>query len=355
MNYSDIETDVIIADSFTEIKYGQKRLFLAAHSDVNGDGQKCADKLIKTVGAGVYNKIREKFRDKTYREKVLENYAKRNIVCVTAKSADFPKGLAVVPSAPLVLYLRGNKELLKTRMFAVVGSRKSTAQALEECRRMCSALTEHFTIVTGVADGADSAAVKSSLESGKIICVLPGGHDTRCAPNMQLIRRVENEGLTVSEYPPTTRAQSFTFTMRNRIIAALADGTLVVSAGIKSGALSTAGYANDYSKELFAIPYTPGIPSGAGCNDLIKKGAYLCESVDDIFGIMGIDYGVREEVGLVGDEKLIYGILKAEGELHAERLAGMAKMPLTQALTVCSLLEIKGLIIRTGGNSFAAI
>ncbi|MDE6557662.1 MAG: DNA-protecting protein DprA [Clostridia bacterium] len=355
MKYTDIETDIITADSFTEINYGQKRLLLAADSDVNGDGQKCADRLIKIVGAGVYNKIREKFRDKSYRDKVLENYAKRQIVCVTIKSADYPEGLAHVPYAPHVLYLRGNRELLKTRMFAVVGARKSTVQAIEECKRTCSALTEHFTVVTGVADGADSAAVKGSLASGRIICVLPGGHDTGCSPNMQLVKKVESAGLTVSEFPPATRAQSFTFTMRNRIIAALADGVLVVSAGIKSGALSTANYANDYSKDVFAVPYSPGIPSGVGCNDLIKKGAYLCDSVDDIFGVMGVECGAREEVGLDGSEKLIYDALKAEGELHAEKIALSVKMPLTEVLTTCSLLEIKGLIIRTGGNSFSII
>ena len=353
MNYTQIETDVITANSFSQLSYNQKKYLVAANG--GGDAQKYADRLIKTLGAGVYNKIREKFRDKSYRDKLLAGYDGRDVYCITIKSAGYPAQLLQVFEPPLVLYLRGNAKLLSDRALAVVGSRRSTPQALERCKRACSEISEKLTIVTGVADGADSAAIKGALASGRIICFLPGGHDSACSPDLQLVRSVEERGLTVSEYPPAVKAQRYTFTMRNRLMAGFADGVLVVSAGKKSGALSTANYAVDYGKDVFAVPYSPGVPSGVGCNSLIKSGAFLCDSVEDIYGVLRIECGKTRTVGLEGDEKVIFDLLKEQGELHAEKIAAATQMTLTEVVTTCSMLEIKGMIVRTGGNTFAAI
>lgn len=357
MSYTQNETDLIVADSIEEINYKQKKLLLASENPSVPDGQKYADALIKTLDGGVYNKIREKFRDLTYRGKVLAALGKKGVQCVTFKSADFPGLLKQIPVPPLVLYLKGNRALLSTRAFAVVGSRRTTAQMIAACKKICAELSQKLTIVTGVADGADSAAAKGALKSGNIICVLPGGHSHSGSANADLLRKVEQNGLSISEFPPETRVQRHTFLLRNRVIAGLSEGVLVVSAARKSGALSTASYAANYSRDVFAFPYGVGEDYGAGCNELIKSGAYLCDGASDILSVLGIETAENKESApeLDGDEKVIYKLLKEQGETHAEKIAGALGTSLADALTLCSLMEIKGLIIRTGGNAFAAI
>lgn len=358
MNYTENEIDLIVADSISLLYYKYKKLLLAAGNPTVRDRQKYEDELIKSVGVGVYNKVKALFSDAEYRKNVLADLERRGIVCSTFKSSDYPEQLKHTPCPPLVLYLRGRRELLSTRMFAVVGSRRTPARILEECKRFCSGLSSYVTVVTGVADGGDSAAVTGALDTGNVICVLPGGHDAGCCSNVNLYKKVEGEGLTLTEYAPTVPVQKHTFTMRNRIIAGLSEGVLVVSAGEKSGALSTANYATDYNKEVFAFPYGLGVSAGKGCNGLIKSGAYLCDSVDDVLSVLKIESktapaDVYDEAD--GDEAAVLNLLKTEGEMHAEKIAALLNLKLTDVVTACSMLEIKGLVVRTGGNSFEAI
>lgn len=351
MLYTDEEVNLITADSFSELTYKHKKWFLAAQ---NGGEQsaKYTDALIKTYGGGVYNKLREKFYDGHYRDKILSSLAEKRIECVTFKSADYPENLKHVYSPPLVLYLRGNRSLLGEKIFVVVGSRKTGAQMLQECKNICGELTNHFVIATGIADGADTAAALGALPSGKIICALPCGHGYAS----DTLRKVEEHGLSVSEFPPGMRAQRHTFSLRNRILAGLCSGVLVVSAGEKSGAFSTAGYALEYGKDVFAFPYGIGVASGAGCNKLIKSGAFLCDCVEDIYSVMRIDYQSKQDKQeLDGDEQAVLTILKEQGEMHAEKLAAAIGKKPYELSPICSSLEIKGLLVRTGGNKFAAL
>lgn len=353
--YSPDERALIIADSFSELTYKQKKYFFAS-TNLQGDKrQKYADILIKTLGDGVYNKLRDKFSDSKYAEKVLDSLVRRAISCVTLKSGLYPEELKNIPVPPLVLYARGNVQLLSDKKVAVVGSRRSTPQALEECSKICGELTRKLTVVTGVADGADSAAIKGALASGRIIAVLPGGHDSGCAAHASLLAKVEAKGLSVSEFPPKFKAQRYTFILRNRIIAGLTGGTLVVSAAERSGALSTASYAADYGRDVLAFPYSLGVASGEGCNALIKKGAYLCENALDIFSLFGLELPVEQSPDLSAEEAAVFGAIRGGGEVHASEIARVTGKSLRDVGTICSLLEIKGLIIRTGGNKYAAV
>ena len=359
MSYTDSETDVITADSFKDLNYKQKKLLLAAHSDKNADRQKYSDGLIKMLGAGVYNKIREKFLSAEYRKKVLEELERANVRVVTVKSGYYPKQLRSIPVPPLALYTRGNVGLLNTRMFAIVGSRRTAANALSECKNFASEISLVMTVFTGIADGADSAAATGAMETGNVICVLPGGHNNCGVSDFRFLKRVEGAGLSISEYPPEVPAKPFMFVMRNRLIAALSDGLLVASAGEKSGALSSANFAIEYSKEVFAFPYGIGVASGKGCNDLIKHGALLCDEVNDVLAAFGFaaEAGQSADVfsSLDGGEREIADVLMAEGSLHAQKLADMLGKPLVDVLTACSMLEIKGIIVRSGGNTFSII
>ena len=138
----------------------------------------------------------------------------------------------------------------------------------------------------------------------------------------------------------------------------MTEGVLVTSAGERSGTLSTAGYANGYSREVFAFPYSLGVASGAGCNKLIKDGAALCDCADDVLFALGIESGGKNTEKICdvdGDEAAVLNLLKEQGEMHAEKIAAALGLPLTDVVTACSMLEIKGLVVRTGGNSFEAI
>lgn len=355
MSYTKEESDIIVVDSFKELDYKQKKLLLAANNQGNADRLKYADALIKICGEGVYNKLSALLEDDAYRQKTIEKLSKSNIVCVTLKSGNFPPLLREIPVPPLALYLRGNTRLLERDMFGVVGSRKTVITVYEQCSALCAELTEHFAVVTGVADGADSAAACGALTKGAAICVLPGGHDASNGASVKLLKRAEKEGLTLSEFPPGIPAKRYTFLLRNRIIAGLCRGVLVVSAAEKSGALNTAGYAVDYGRDVFAFPYNVGVASGKGCNNLLRKGATICENAADVLSFYGLKAKEKSLPELDEDEMLLLKLLKEEGELHAGRISEILKKPLSQVFALCSMLEIKGLALKVGGNKYSAI
>ena len=272
MSYSLDERNVIIADSLEGLTYTQKRAFLCAADEKHPQHIKYADLLIKSLGGGVYNKLKALFCDRDYRNGVAQGLSSRGITCVTIKSPDYPELLKNTPAPPLVLYCKGRAELLRGDCFAVVGSRRTPAGTLAACKKISGELAQKFTVVTGIADGADTAAIQGAVGSGNIICVLPGGHDyIYNSSNAALIKEVEQKGLTISEWSPKTPVQKFMYSVRNRIIAGLARGVLVVSAPKKSGALITAGYAADYGREVFAFPPFAGRKLGRGLQQSHKK------------------------------------------------------------------------------------
>lgn len=356
MNYSEQEVRLIIANSLKEFNYKQKKLLLASQNKGNANFKKYEDALKAECGESLFNDAVQKLYDGEYRKKTLQQLDKKKIVCVTYKSTLYPEALKNTPAPPLVLYARGNVQLLSEELFGVVGSRKTIPAAYELCKKISAQLSEKFVIVTGVADGADSAAANGALPSGRLICVLPGGHDSSCASNLKVLREAEKNGLTISEFPVGMPARRYTFFLRNRIIAGLCKGVLVASAAKKSGALNTASYAADYSREVFAIPYAPGVTSGEGCNNLIKKGASLCDCAEDILTAFGYEeQATAEVVALDDDEKVVLAIIKDEGEVHVESIMQTTGKALFEVNAICASLEIKGLIARSGGNKYSAL
>lgn len=353
--YTKPEGDLIIADGLQDFNYKQKKLFLAAHRENCENGEKYRGALIKTCGEGVYNKAEELFFNGDYRAEVFEKLKKSEVSCVTLKSDIYPFLLKNTPAPPLVLYAKGNVNLLKEECFGVVGSRKTNAQTEAECEKIAYALSGHFAVVSGVADGADGAAVRGAAKNGKVIAVIPGGHGNACDLNSSASNLAERNGLTISEFPPRTPAFRYTYVLRNRIIAGLCRGVLVVSAAKKSGALITASYAADYGREVFAFPHSIGITSGEGCNALIKKGATLCENELDIFSVFGVQSQEERKIELDDDESAVLKLLKEEGEVHAERIAELLNKQTYEVAAICSALEIEGLIVRTGGNKFSPV
>lgn len=354
--YTREEADLITLCSIDELSYKLRYILLLQLESKTPDFTKYGQILVKSLSDGVYNKVKGKFFSGEYREKMFKGLEKRGITCVTYFSENYPELLKHIPLPPMVLYCKGNLSLLGSRCFSVAGSRRTPPDMAAACKKLCGQLTQHFTVVTGISDGADTAAIAGALESGKIISVLAHGGDY-CYPsiNRKLLTEVEKRGLVISEFPPQTAPKQYMFPVRNRIIAGLSEGTLAVSAGKKSGALITAEYAFDYGRTVFAIPYGLGVSAGEGCNGLLKKGGILTENILDIFSVFGLDFKILEKSQLTEDETRLYNLIKAAGKAFAPDIAAqLGKQPF-QLIPLLSSLEIKGLVVRLGGNRYSAV
>ena len=352
MTYSKEEENLIVLASIEELSDSVRyKLLFGCKNDEDRQN------YLKTAPQGVYNIVRDKFSDSAYRDRVLKNLEDKGIECVTYFSPLYPENLKNTDAPPIVLYCKGNAGLLKSNCFSVVGSRRTSASAFALCKKLSGELTAAFTVVTGMAEGADSAAIEGALPSGKVISVLANGFDYFYpAINRGLIERVAKEGLLITEYPPHIQPLKYNFPVRNRIIAGLSRGTLVVSAGLKSGALITADYALEYGRDVFAFPYSAGIASGAGCNALIKNGAYLTENILDIFGAFGLDLEKSEKApDLSEDEAAVLEEIKITGEGFLPAIAQKLNKFTYQLIPVAASLEIKGKIVRLGGNRYSII
>lgn len=318
------------------------------------DFEKFSSALIKKGESGVYN-IQRGFREAEL-ARLLADMEKRGRFAVTVCDADYPESLKAIPDPPFVLFGEGRRELIKGRKFCIVGSRITPAWAEKTGKQIAEELSKHFVIVSGLAEGGDSAAIAGAIGSGNLICVLPTGLDN-CYPasHAALKERVKRSGLILSEYPMQESVKKYSFHARNRILAGLAEGVLVLSAGVKSGTLITANAALDYGREVFALPHNVGVAQGAGCNALIKKGAGLVTSAEDIFWGFGIESAPREQMILPPEEEKMLAALREYGEMHVAELAEKAGMKIYEAAAVLSALELKNLAVKSGGNKYAAV
>lgn len=289
-------------------------------------------------------------------ETLLASFREKGYFAVTVFSDDYPESLKALPDPPLVLFGAGNRELLRRKKFAVVGSRITPPHAEKLCKTVAACLSERFVIVTGLAEGGDLSAARGALASGNLICVLPNGLD-ECYPaaHASLKEEIRQKGLLLTEYPPAEQVKKYNFYARNRILAGLSEGVLVVSAGAKSGALITANRALEYGRDVFAFPYNPGVAQGAGCNGLIKNGAYLCTEAEDILFCYGYTAAERQKIALTDEEQKLLDVLRGAGELHTSVAAERAGMKVYEAAATLSALELKGLAVKAGGNRYAAV
>ncbi|MFC4352852.1 DNA-processing protein DprA [Fodinicurvata halophila] len=216
-------------------------------------------------------------------EHELEQLDRLGAVLLRSCDEDYPEALRAIDSAPPVLTCKGDRELLKRPSFAIVGARNASLNARKLARRLASELGESGLVITsGLARGIDAAAHEGALESGTI-AVLAGGIDSIFPPeNKDLHHRIAEQGLLVAESPPGTQPKASHFPRRNRIVSGLSKGVLVVEAALRSGSLITARLALDQGREVFAIPGSPLDPRAKGANDLIRQGAVLTESAQDV-------------------------------------------------------------------------
>ncbi len=217
-------------------------------------------------------------------ERELERLERMGGRLLVAGQPDYPKLLALLDDAPPVLSVLGDPQALNPRAVALVGGRNASANGQKMAETLAAELTAAgLVVVSGLARGIDAAAHRGALTKGTTVAAVAGGLDVTYPPeNAELQARIAASGAVVTEAPLGTEPQARHFPRRNRIIAGLALGVVVVEAAPRSGSLITARLAQEAGRELFAVPGSPLDPRARGTNDLIRQGAHLVESAADV-------------------------------------------------------------------------
>ena len=350
-NYTKAERFIICLDSFLGLEYKHKKEIINLIDKTDNVEQFieiAKEYIIKVIGQKEHRTLKNSVSEE-YADYLINALDKKGVQVTTYLSDDYPKSFLEINLPPLVIYYKGDLSVVKKDLFAMVGSRKSLPLSLKLAQRYAKDLTDAgFGLVTGIAEGVDATVLKTALENdAKAVSVIAGGFDhIYPRQHAELVDRIAKIGLVISENPPETVPKAFHYPIRNRLIAALAKGVLIVSGGMKSGTFYTAEYANDFGKDLFAIPYSVDVVSGAGCNDLIKKGAMLTDTPQDILDYYGKAVN-KKTVNLSDDEKKIITAL-ADGQLHIEKICTLMGKKIFEITPLLSVLEIKGLIAKSG-------
>jgi DNA processing protein len=271
----------------------------------------------------------------------------------------YPRALLQLPDPPAVLYARGRVELLNARAFAIVGSRNATLQGLRDAEAFARALSAaDYCIVSGLAAGIDAAAHRGGLaQSGSSIAIMGTGAEQVYPPaNRALGENLARNGCLVSEFPWGTPPFAGNFPRRNRLISGMSHGVLVVEAALRSGSLITAKMALEQGRDVFAIPGSIHSPLSKGCHELIKQGAKLVESADDILEELGWN-GAAAVPQPSGKPAPADPLLEAMGFAPISvdciaQLTGERAAVLAAALT---RLEVEGRVAALAGGMFQRI
>lgn len=275
------------------------------------------------------------------------------------KPNQFPTLLKEIPSPPKELYLIGELPLENYIYLAVVGTRKFSNYGKEACERIVNGLRGYnFVIVSGLALGIDSIAHRSALDSNLLTIAIPGsGLDSSVLhphSNKRLAQEiVESGGCLLSEFPPTMPAGLHTFPQRNRIIAGLCRGVLIIEAPEKSGALITANFALEFNREVFAVPGSIFNEKSKGTNRLIKSGALPVSSAEDIldaFDIVhgGENYKFNFKLSPI-EEKILSELTEPISRDELIRRVGLSAIEINSTLT---MMQLNGLIKEVSGEIY---
>ncbi len=278
---------------------------------------------------------------------------------ITYGMVQYPALLTEIKDPPKELFYAGDISLLKKRCAAVVGSRKTTQYGRSIASEIAGKLAQRdVAVVSGMAKGIDTCAHQGALDAGgTTIAVLGCGVDI-CYPkdNVLLKRKIEENGLVISEYPPGSEPKKYNFPQRNRIISGLSELTVVVQAGNRSGALITAEFAAEQGREICAVPGNIDSRYNMGNNKLIKEGVYPIVNTSDILEIMGLeilDRNTAERV-LGEEERRIYDLLETNREMTIDELCLNLSKPPAYIASITAVMEMKGIVFSALGKIFIA-
>jgi DNA processing protein len=274
----------------------------------------------------------------------------------------YPARLRESYDKPPVLYLRGTLVVADDWSVAVVGTRRATPYGRQAAEGIVEGLVHNgVTVVSGLARGIDAVAHQSALRAGgRTIAVLPCPvNEVYPAGHGRLAEQVLEQGALLSDYPLDARMQRESFWRRNRIVASMTLGTVVVEAGEKSGALLTARLALDENREVFAVPGSIFAPMSKGPNGLIQQGAKLVRSADDILSELDLmrvpqQLEMRQTLPVDATETALLSLLSTE-PLHVDDITRDAHLPVATVSGALAMLELKGMIRQVGGMQYVRV
>lgn len=313
-----------------------------------------SEKLKSVIGDAASGKIRLAARDADSLMNELEK-AGAGVVC--RGDPEYPELLDTIPTAPELLYYKGNVNLLKTRCLGVVGTRNPSQYGRKVTEDFVDALAKTgLTIVSGLARGVDGVAHRAALNAdGKSIGVLGCGINTVYpSENASLYAEIAEKGLIISEYGVGEPPHGFYFPERNRIISGLSEGILVTEAGQKSGSLITADFALNQGRDIFIIPSAINSPRGAGGNEFLKsaQGA-LVTSPDDVAISLGIQKHLDKACAIQLDmnEELILSML-CDRPLHFDELMDLTGLGIGDLNALLTRMELSKLLVKLDNNFY---
>jgi DNA processing protein len=296
-------------------------------------------------------------------EEELKKIQRENIQILTIRDKEYPKQLKEIFNPPALLYIKGNLSNLNNNFnLAVVGTRKISNYGKQITPQLVKPLAQAGLVITsGLALGVDALVHQSTLEvQGKTIAVLGSGLDQQSvypAANRYLVQNIlNNQGTIISEFPIGTLPLKHNFPTRNRIIAGLSLGTLVIEAAASSGAIITALLALEQNREVFAVPGPLYNPNSAGAHMLIQKGAKLITGHQDILEELNLQevktfIANQQVLPDSQEEKTIFQQLGKE-PLHIDKIIQQTNLPTPLVNSTLSLMEMKGLVKNLGGQNY---
>jgi DNA processing protein len=286
---------------------------------------------------------------------------------LTSADAEYPGLLREIYDPPIVLYVKGQLTAKDKNAVAIVGSRQTTPYGSEVARKLAYQLAYvGVTVVSGGARGIDTAAHQGALTAkGRTVVVLGTGINIVFpSENAELFERVAAHGAVLTQFPFNRAADKQSFPIRNRIVAGMTLGTVVVEAHLASGALITANFATEYGRQVFAVPGRIDSPRSKGCHELIKRGAKLCEAAEDILSEFeylfpasnrppaASETGVLPALELSENEKKVYEALRSEEETSIDETIRLSGLPASAVSVALLSLEMKRLVKQLPGKRF---
>ncbi|WP_442923360.1 DNA-processing protein DprA [Methylomonas sp. LL1] len=327
-------------------------IFQASRSSLSGKG--FSDKLIDALQNPPWDLVEQ---DLVWLEQP-ENFA------ITLEDEAYPEALREIASPPPVLFVKGNPELLRWPQIGMVGSRNPSTIGTRIAFEFARALAEAgFVITSGMALGIDAASHRGALDAGGFTIAVAGTGLDRVYPacHKQLATDIAGSGALISEFPPGTGAKAGHFPRRNRIISGLCQGLLVVEAALQSGSLITARLALEQNREVFAIPGSIHNPLARGCNALIRQGAKLVETVEDIFEELGqynqLYKPIATQIGQTALDLEQQNLLKLipYSPITVDNLVQESGYSVETVSSMLLVLELQGYIAAAAGGSYYRI